>query len=276
VTDRRVSVPGADLHYATDGRGPVCLVLSAIGTKPYERMLAPALGGRLRLVFVDPRGSGSSTGDALDLTLDVLAQDLDAIRADLGAERTSVFGHSILGVLAIEYARRRPESVSHVILAGTPPLGDMTRVAASAAEFFEENASEDRRRILRENMAKLPPAPSPGQVMFAQTPTRFFDARLDAAPLFAGSEARPEFFARLFGPLTAGWDVTVGSNDLTVPILVAHGRHDYTVPWILWKDAAPRLPDATLELFEESGHHPFVEEPARFAWAVTEWMASRG
>ena len=38
-------------------------------------------------------------------------------------------GHSILGVLAIEYARRCPQSVSHVVTAGTPPRGDMAWLA---------------------------------------------------------------------------------------------------------------------------------------------------
>ncbi|WP_437622988.1 alpha/beta fold hydrolase [Sorangium sp. So ce1151] len=35
----------------------------------------------------------------------------------------------------------------------------------------------------------------------------------------------------------------------------------------------PTLPDATLHLFEQSGHQPFFEEPERFAAAVTDWMS---
>ena len=80
-----------------------------------------ALDDHLQLVFVDLRGGGKSTGNAEDLTFDLLADDLDAVRRALGVERVAVFGHSILGVLAIEYARRRPAHVSHVIAVGTPP-----------------------------------------------------------------------------------------------------------------------------------------------------------
>lgn len=57
--------------------------------------------------------------------------------------RVAVLGHSILGVLAIEYGRRFPGSVSHVIVVGTPPSGDMALLAAKSAAFFEEDASED-------------------------------------------------------------------------------------------------------------------------------------
>jgi proline iminopeptidase len=112
--EMRVPVKGAELHCSARGEGPACLVPSAIGTKPYERLVAPPVSDRLRLVFVDLRGGGESTGEPTDLTFDVLADDLDAVRARLGIERIAVLGHSILGMVAIEYGRRRPDRVSHV------------------------------------------------------------------------------------------------------------------------------------------------------------------
>ena len=75
-----VSVPGADLFYSARGSGPACLVLTGIGTKPYERLTPPPLADRFRLVFVDLRGSGRSTGEPTELTFDVLARDLEAVR----------------------------------------------------------------------------------------------------------------------------------------------------------------------------------------------------
>jgi proline iminopeptidase len=271
----RVPANGADLHYTTRGDGPACLVLCSIDTKPYERQMPPTLSERLRLAFVDLRGSGRSTGEPETLTFDVLAEDLEAVRIALGVERVAVLGHSILGALAIEHGRRRPASVSHVIAVGTPPRWDMARLAPESAAFFARDASEERKRLLRENLASLPKEAPPGQIMFARTPMRFFDPRSDAAPLFAGAEAKPRFLAHLMGPLTAGWDVLAASVPLRVPLLIALGRHDYEVPHHLWEGVAPGLPDATLRLFGRSGHQPFVDEPEAFAEAVAEWMASR-
>jgi proline iminopeptidase len=271
-----VSVNGADLFYSTRGRGPVCLVLSAIGTKPYLAMTPPQLSDRFRLVYVDLRGAGQSTGEPADLTFDVLAEDLEAVRADLGVARVAVLGHSILSVLAIEYGRRCPGSVSHVITAGATPNGDMTQLAAKATAFFEQDASEERKQLLRENLAKLPASPAPGQVMFAQTPMRYFDPRFDAVPLYAEAIVKPQFFQHVLGPLTQGWDVTAGASGLRVPIFLAHGRYDYTVPYVLWDGIPAQLPNATLELFERSGHQPFFEEPDRFVAALTGWMARQG
>jgi len=264
-----VSGKNAELHYTTRGTGPVCLVLSSIGTKPYELQMPAQLSDNFKLVFVDLRGSGRSTGDPADLTFDVLAEDLEAIRVDLGAERVAVLGHSILGSLAIEYGRRCPGSVSHVITAGATPRGDMAWLAAQAEEFFEKDASEERKQILRENLAGV----RPGQTgLLAQTPKRFFDPRFDAAPLLAEAAFNPAFFQHLLGPLTHDWDVTAGADSLRVPIFLAHGRYDYTVPHFLWDDIVDTLPDATFRLFERSGHQPFFEEPDEFVAAVMEWM----
>jgi proline iminopeptidase len=269
-----VSVKGAELYSSTRGAGPACVVLSSIGTKPYEHQTPPALSDRLKLVYVDLRGSGRSTGDPADLTFDVLAEDLEAIRAEIGVKRIAVLGHSILGALAVEYARRCPASVSHVIAVGTPPSGDMALLSAKAASFFEEDASEERKRILRDNLAKLPPGASPAEVMVAQTPLRFFDARFDPTPLLAEAEVKPQFFAHLMGTLAPAWDITVGSSSLRVPIFIALGRYDYTVPYALWDGIAPTLPRATLQIFEQSGHQAFFEEPDRFARSVAHWMAT--
>jgi proline iminopeptidase len=272
----KATTKNADIHYTTRGQGPTCLVLTGIGTKPYERQMPASLSDQLRLVFVDLRGSGRSGGAAAELDFDLLADDLEAVRAALGVARVAVLGHSILGLAALEYGRRRPASVSHVIAVGAPPKGDMRWLVAEGKAFFDEDASPDRKAILARNLAALPPGAPPAAAVMAQTPMRFFDPGFDAAPLFAGAETRPEFLAHLLGTLAPAWDVTAGAGTLTVPItvpiLLAHGRHDYVVPHRLWDAVVPTLPDATFRLFERSGHQPFVEEPERFTTVVTDWM----
>jgi len=270
-----VSVKGAELFCTTRGEGPACFVLCHMGTQLYELQMPAELSRRLELVFVDLRGSGRSSGDFTDLNFDRLAEDLEAIRMALGCERIAVLGHSIVGVLAIEYGRRCPGTVSHVIAVGTPPSGDMAGLAAKSAAFFEADASEARKRLLRENMARLPAGAPPGELMYAQTPMRFFVADFDARPLFAGADVKPQVFAHLMRALTPAWDISVDASALRVPIFLAQGRYDYIVPYTLWQGIPETLPDATLHLFERSGHQPFFEEPESFTSAVAGWMSGR-
>lgn len=268
-----VAVNGAELHWSTRGSGVPCIVPCLTGIKPSERLTPPTLTDFFQFIYVDLRGGGKSTGDPSTLTFDVLAADFEAVRRALGFERVAVLGYSILGVLAIEYGRRCPDTVSHVIMAGTPPSGDMPKLVQAGTAFFEEDGSEERKTILKENYAKLPPGTPPTQAVFAQAPLRFFDPRFDAMPLFAEADFKPQLFQHVLGPLTANWDVTADTASLRVPILVAHGRYDYVSPYTMWNGIIEALPDATQHVFDRSGHQAFFEEPERFVEVVRGWMA---
>jgi len=271
-----VSVNGAELHCSVRGTGVPCIVPCLTGIKPSERMTPPPLTDFFQFIYVDLRGGGKSTGSPSDMTFDVMAADFEAVRAALGIDRVAVLGYSILGVLALEYGRRCPDSVSHVIMAGTPPAGDIPKLVQASTAFFEADGSEERKTILRENYAKLPPGTPPTQAVFAQSPMRFFDPRFDAMPLFAEAEFKPKLFEHVLGPLTSQWDVTTDAKSVRVPILLAHGRYDYVSPYTMWDGLVDALPDATMHVFERSGHQAFFEEPERFVEVVRGWMARTG
>jgi proline iminopeptidase len=271
-----VTVDGAELFCSTRGTGVPCIVPCILGIKPYERLTPAPLTDFFQFIYVDLRGGGKSTGNPADLTFDVLAADFEAVRKALGIERVAVLGFSILGVVALEYGRRCPETVSHVIMAGTPPTGDIPKLVKASTAFFEADGSDERKTILRENYAKLPPGTPPEQAIFAQAPLRFFDPRFDAMPLFAESEFNPKLFEHVLGPLTANWDVTDDLTSLRVPILLAHGRYDYVSPYTMWNGIVDLMPNTTQHVFERSGHQTFFEEPARFVEVVREWMARSG
>lgn len=265
---------GADIHFTTRGAGPACLVLSSIGTAPYELQMPAALDARAQLVFVDVRGSGRSSGDVADLTFDVLAEDLEIVRRALGHEQVAVLGHSMLGAFALEYARRCPATVSHAIVVGTPPDGDMRALQAQGAAFFEQEASPARKQRLRDNLSHLDPATPPALAMLAQTPMRFYDPSFDAASIFVGAQVKPQVLMHILGTMLPGWSVSSAAPALRTPMLIAHGQHDYVVPWALWADIVKDLPTATLRVFEKSGHQPFFEEPAEFAAVFGDWLAT--
>lgn len=268
-----VSVNGADVFFTTRGSGVPCIVPCILGTSVYERLTPAPLTDHFQFVYVDIRGAGQSTGDPADLTFDVLANDLDAVRADLDLTRVAVLGYSIMGAAALEYGRRYPETVSHVIMAGTPPTGDLQAMVTASTAFFAADGSEERKAILQENMARLSPDTPPTRAVFAQTPMRFFDPRFDAASLFAGTVFNPRVFEHVLGTLTARWTILAGLESLRVPILLAHGRYDYVVPFTMWDGIIDKVPNACLHLFERSGHQTFFEEPVRFAEVVLAWMA---
>jgi proline iminopeptidase len=148
----------------------------------------------------------------------------------------------------------------------------MTWLFPRAAQFFEQDASDERKAVWRENLAQLPPGTPLEQSFPAQAPLRFFDARTDMVASYQDALVRPELLAHLMGQLTHEWDVTRDAGTLRVPLLLAHGRYDYTVPYTLWEGIETVLPTATRHIFLRSGHQPFFEEPEEFAMVVTAWM----
>lgn len=92
----------------------------------------------------------------------------EAVRADdsSGASRP----------MSWQTTSRRVESVSHVIAVGTPPSWSPEDLATKSESFFEADASDARKQVLRDNLAKLSRGASPGQRMLAcsRAPHRSF------------------------------------------------------------------------------------------------------
>ena len=88
------------------------------GAEPWHRQFFdPA---RYRIVLFDQRGCGRSTPHAelRDNTTWDLVADIERIREKLGIDRWLVFGGSWGSTLALAYAERHPDRVSHLVLRG--------------------------------------------------------------------------------------------------------------------------------------------------------------
>jgi len=83
---------------------------------PMCRRWNERLAQKRMLVRYDDRGWGLSQGDVTDYSLDVLMLDLQAVVDRLSLERFALLGALQMGPVAIAYAARNPERVSHLIL----------------------------------------------------------------------------------------------------------------------------------------------------------------
>ena len=71
----------------------------------------------------DQRGCGLSDADVADFSLDAWVGDLEAVVAASGLRRFPLIGMSQGGAVAIAYAVRHPEQVSHLVLVGAYARG---------------------------------------------------------------------------------------------------------------------------------------------------------
>lgn len=263
----------ARVYHRRDGNGRPLLVLSHIGVGAYQRHLTPSLGAEWSLVYVDLPGTGLSTGSLRDLSVAGIVEDLEALCDALGLSRVHVFGHSVLGILAAEYAWRCPHRVEGAVLACTPPIANWVLLRAEADQHFASTASPERKACYKARVAALSDTSSWRDRLQAEAPRRYFDVNV-APPRSAVDEPLVyEAARRVLSLPDVDWDIAERAAHRTTPLFIASGRHDFVVPAPLWEARLPALPHATYRCFERSGHEPFHEEPTRFAEALGAWAS---
>src|SRR5512135_1552196 len=120
-----IRVDGAPLYFREVGQGQPIVVLHGGPDFSHAYFLPELdrLADSFRLIYYDQRGRGRSAEGVgpEDVSIDSEMRDLDALRRYFGLESVAVLGHSWGGVLALEYAIRHPNNVSHLILLNTAP-----------------------------------------------------------------------------------------------------------------------------------------------------------
>ena len=125
---------GTRLAYATMGSGrPLVKVANWLSHLDYDRQSVVwrhwliELARRFRLVRYDERGCGLSDWDVPEFSFEAWVRDLEAVVDAVGLERFPLLGISQGGPVAIAYAVRNPERVSHLVLLGSYAQGRRAR-----------------------------------------------------------------------------------------------------------------------------------------------------
>ncbi|MXQ13693.1 alpha/beta fold hydrolase [Microvirga makkahensis] len=276
-----ISSGGFDLAYSVEGQGtPAIVIGSAVY---YPRTFSQNLRRSLQLVFVDHRGFAKTSKDLQpsDYELDVVLDDIDLARRHFGHEKMIVMGHSGHGYMALEYAKRYPQHVSHVVMIGTGPSHGAAHQEASE-RYWQESVCPERKAKLAGDLALLPAeieaAPEKRFVTFCIRlgAKSWYDHGFDAAALWEGVHVNMPVIDHLWGETFRDLDVRQGLERLDIPVFLALGRYDYLVaPYATWDAYRGCFRDLTVRVFEKSGHTPQLEESALFDAELLRWLAAR-
>lgn len=268
------------LRYSIDGSGPPTLV---IGSEIYyPRTFSKNLRKHLKLIFLDHRGFGISPKRDMqnsEFELDALIDDMEHVRKKLGFDKIIVIGHSGHGFMALEYAKKYPEHVSHVVMLGIiPNLSEKNNEAIN--QFWQEFASPERKAALEKNEKELPDEKLkhlPIDQQFIQqyirsTPKIWYDYHFNASPLWEGVEINMQMLGYVWGTLFRDIDITKGLDKLNKPVFLGLGKYDFLAPYTLWEPVRSQFKDLTIRVFDKSGHTPQLEEPEIFDQELMQWI----
>jgi proline iminopeptidase len=181
--------------------------------------------------------------------------------------------------MALEYAKKYPDNVSHVVMIGSPGLNAGNERLMD--QYWEELASPERKAVMEESqrrlpdqeLAKLPPGQRFIRTYFRNAPRIWFDPHFDASPLWEGVEAND---VSLQVPFFGDVDITQGLDNFDRPVFLALGRYDFlVVPPSAWDSIRPNFRDLTIRVFERSGHWTHYEEPELFDSELLRWMEAK-
>jgi pimeloyl-ACP methyl ester carboxylesterase len=252
---------GVRIAYATVGQGPPLLRPATWMThleydweSPVWRHWIRELARDHCLIRYDERANGLSDREAADLSFDALVRDLEAVVAAAGLDRFPLLGISQGCPVAIAYAVRWPERVSHLVLCGGYALGWAMR--GTPEETARRSALAT---LIRHGWGQDNPA-------FRQVFTSLFipDATPEQMQWFNDLQrvtVSPENAFRLqhvFGRI----QVRDLLAHVRAPTLVLHARHDGVVPFEQGRLLASAIPGARFVPLESRNHLLLEGEPA--------------
>ena len=265
---------GTRIAYATVGQGvPLVKAANWLSHLEYDwesplwRHMLEGLARDYLLVRYDERGTGLSDREAKDLSFESWVHDLGAVVDALGLQRFALLGISQGGPVAITYAGRHPERVSHLILYGTYARGRFHRGDG------ERDVADALTKLMRKGWGVDNPA-------FRELFASFYVPEGTPEQLRWFSElervsASPETAARIFLEI-ADINIVEALPRVEAPTLILHCRGDRLAPFDLGRELAAMIPGARFVPLEGNNHLILEDEPARdvFFREVSEFLGS--
>lgn len=273
------TVNGARLYYELLGdEGNPALVLlhggPGVGDCRDQVRDYGALQDEYRLLFYDARGSGRSD-DKPPYTHDQWVADVDELTRQVGIDRFALLGHSYGGIVAQEYALRSQDRLTHLVLVDTAPSTveneeSIRRALSAGLPGIEEG-------WLRKLFEGRVDSNEEMHEMWELLLPLYFEGPFD--PSLPKEMADQTYFHYethnfAFSVNNPSYDIRPRLGEIKIPTLVVCGSKDWITPLSTSKEIAAGIPNSVLEVFEQSGHFPMVEEPERFLSVLRTFLAA--
>lgn len=257
---------GVRLAYATSGKGPPLLRVGSFinhldfdWDSPVWRHWLRELSRDHTLVRYDARACGLSDREVPDISFDAWVNDLEAVADAAGLERFALLGASQGAPIAIAYAVRHPERVSHLVLYGGYTRGRLRwsdsalarEEALTMPRLAELGWGKDNAAFRQFFTTQFIPGGTPEQHAWFN--------ELERVSVSPANAAR-------FMHVTNDLDVSDLAARIACPTLVLHATHDARVPFEEGRRVASLIPGARFVPLDSRNHVLLEGETAWDQW----------
>jgi pimeloyl-ACP methyl ester carboxylesterase len=252
---------GTRIYWEEHGEGEPLLLIMGLGysLEMWHRSL-PVLSRRYRTLVFDNRGVGRSACPAGPYSIAEMAADAAAVLDSAGIRRAHVFGVSMGGMIAQEFALAYPDRTGKLVLGCTACGGPKAvRAEPEAGAMLTNRAAMG----MEEAIAAAVP--------FIYHPhTAREQIEKDLALRRRNYPAPEGYKAQLQAVLN--WQSYDRLDRITAPTLVIHGETDRLVPAGNGKLIADRIPVAKWVLLPEASHLFTTDQPEPAHQAILEFL----
>ncbi len=275
LSNCEISLHGHRVSYRCGGDGPLLVLIHGItsSSASWEPVLGE-LAEHFTVVAPDLLGHGQSAKPRGDYSLGAYASGIRDLMVALKKPRATVVGHSLGGGIAMQLAYQFPERCERLVLVSSGGLGRelsfLLRAAALPGSevvlpFIASARLMDAGRALGRGLERLG-----------------LKAGTDIAEMARGHaslsdrDARAAFVHTLRTMVDPGGQRVNARDRLylaeNVPFLLIWGARDSVIPVEHGYAAHELVKSSRLEVFEEAGHFPQLDEPQRFLDVLGEFM----
>jgi pimeloyl-ACP methyl ester carboxylesterase len=277
VRSEEIDLHGHRVSYRIAGEGPVILLIHGIAGSSQQWLDSISLLAEGHTVVApDLLGHGRSAKPRGDYSLGAYAAGLRDLLVALDCSKATVVGHSLGGGIALQFAYQFPERSGRLVLVSSGGLGREVHPLLRAAtlpgsELVLPLISGDTVRNAGTAVAQMF-----GRLGFRAGPDIAEFARGYGS--LADGDARQAFIHTLRAVIDHGGQRVNAADRLylaeDLPSLIVWGRRDPIIPVAHAGIAHRGMPGSRLEVFDDSGHFPQLDDPVRFARTLSDFIDS--
>lgn len=276
---RTLELHGQQLSYTDTGTGPVLLFIHGIlGSQRQWGKLVDRLDDNERVIVPDLFGHGESSKPTGDYSLSAHAATLRDLLDHLGVSRVTLVGHSLGGGIAMQFLYLFPERVERLVLVASGGLGREVNLVLRSATL------PGAEQVL--SLAAAKPVLSRLQALGQGLGKIGFRPGSDLRAVWYGfaslgdAESRRAFLATTRSVIDLGGQSISAHERLEsmppIPTLIIWGTKDRMIPTWHALAAQRSIPHCRVELFDNAGHFPHLDDPDRFAALVRGFIRECG
>jgi pimeloyl-ACP methyl ester carboxylesterase len=253
-----------NIYWDEQGAGaPVLLIMGLGYPSCMWHRTRPGLAIRYRTVALDNRGVGQSDVPPGPYQMALMASDAAAVLDAAGVKRAHIFGVSMGGMIAQEFALQYPDRVYSLVLGCTAPGGPNA-----------VKAEPEARDLLMARGKMTPDQAMEASVPYIYAPTT---PRARIEEDFAVRRKRftslQGYMAQLQGIIS--WEAYSRLSTIRVPTLVIHGESDRLVPPANGRLIAEGIPGARLVVLPQASHIFTTDQPDAALDAILDFLSEQ-